>query len=80
MFMGKSFSESQIKREIEIVKQEINLLIDSVADSETTALDVLFNGLTKPSNAMNSFELIGNGRTLNQIKPEHLNLVIHIQL
>ena len=45
MFMTKSFSENQIKREIEIVKQEINLNIDEMANYQPSALDSLLKGL-----------------------------------
>lgn len=76
MFMGKSFSDTQIKREIEIVKQEMNLITDNFADSKLSGLDALLTGLKKPTNTMNSLDLIGNARTLNQIKPEHLKKYI----
>ena len=73
MFMTKSFSENQIKREIEIVKQEINLNIDEVANYQPSALDTLLNGLKKPGKvAMGALDILGTTRTLNQIKPEHL--------
>ena len=72
MFTGKSFNETQIKREIEIVKQENNLLYDELSCAQLTAYDALLNGLKVPQKKLNPLDLGGSTRTLNLIKPEHL--------
>lgn len=75
MFTGKTFNEEQIRREIEIVKQEI---LFTGADEEyvdMSALGALKKGLKKTDNFAKC-NVLGNSRTLNQIKPEHLKRYI----
>ena len=74
MFTGKYFTEEQIKREIEIVKQEINMYADSLADQIPTAYDALIDGLKIKKEE--PLDLLGNGRTLNQITPAILKRYI----
>ena len=76
MFTNKRFTEEQIAREIEIVKQEINLTLDEINNASLTAYDALINGLKKPQTVMGSLDVLGSARTLNQITPAHLKRYI----
>ena len=74
MFMGKHFTEEQIKREIEIVKQEINLYLDKLANTIPTAYDSLIDGLKVKKEEQPN--VLGSARTLNQITPTILKRYI----
>lgn len=71
MITSKKFSEEQIKKEIEIVKQEINMYKDS-SDSCDFALESLFDSLMVPTEDYGAFDILGNPRSLKSITPELL--------
>lgn len=76
MFTGKTFNEEQIKREIEIVKQEMMIVSEKQGAYDITAYDALMDGLKKTNKLAKVGDCIGNARALNQIKPEHLKRYI----
>ncbi len=71
MITSKKFSEEQIRKEIEIVKQEINMYKDA-PDVCDYALESLLDSLMVPTEEYSSMDILGNPRTLKSITPEIL--------
>lgn len=67
------FSTEQIKREIEIVKHEINMYKEDMQYSQPSAFETLIASLSVEDKKQGSLDILGNSRTLNLITPELLS-------
>ena len=69
-----SFTKSQIEKEIEVVKHEINLYKDANDYITPSALDCLLNNLI--DDGAKNLNILGNSKTLNQITPNLLRTYV----
>lgn len=73
-FTNKNFSKDQIKKEIEIVKHEIDLKKYDILDESVRgmAFETLISHLTENEDVTSSLDILGTPKTLNSITPEIL--------
>lgn len=72
MITKTRFTEKQIKNEIEIVKQEINLNKINPDEEEVGAVEALLESLAVNPDKMTSLDILGSPKTLNTVTPEIL--------
>lgn len=73
MITRKSFSKEQLKNELEVIKQEIQMYKDEEQYETVSALDILLDNISSSSSDMSRFEVLGNSKTLNLLTPEILS-------
>jgi len=66
------FSAEQIAKEIEVVKQEINLTLDRVRQSKVGAFTTFLNSISETENPEDPLFVLGTPKTLKTITPEIL--------
>ena len=72
MLKRKTFSADQLKKELEVIKQEILMYKDQNLDELPSAFDVLIGSLCP--DLQNTFDILGNSKTLKLITPDLLKL------
>lgn len=66
------FSSEQIAKEIEVVKQEINLTLDRVKNSQIDAFSMFLNSISEEEDSGDPLEVLGTPKTLKTITPDVL--------
>ncbi|MBR2467965.1 MAG: insulinase family protein [Clostridia bacterium] len=76
MITKTNFTEKQIKNEIEVVKQEINLNKIDPEEEEIPVANLLLESLQENPDKMTSLDILGSAKTLNMVTPDILKKYI----